>query len=431
MKVIVVGSGAREHALIWKLAQSPKVTALFAAPGNAGTAAIATNLDIKVSDFAALAAAVKANRIDLVVVGPEGPLVDGIVDYFNKLDIPIFGPDRAAAQLEGSKAFAKQLFQQNHIPCAHSETFSDLQQARAYIQKVGPPLVIKADGLAAGKGVIMAETSQQALEGVTAMMEGKAFGAAGEKVIIEEWLRGKEMSFFAISDGKSFLPLAPACDYKRALDGDQGLNTGGMGNYSPTIFYNPALEQKTISAIIQPTIMAMAQMGHPFRGILYAGLMIDDNQPKLLEYNVRFGDPECQVILPRLSSDLMDIILGVLNGNLETVKAVWNSDPCVAVVIASGGYPGSYRTGLPVSGLDQVDKDILVFHAGTKINEKGQIVTNGGRVFTIVASAPTIEEARAKIYANISRIKFEGAQYRRDIAQFQEITNNQETITKQ
>jgi phosphoribosylamine--glycine ligase len=418
LKVLVVGNGAREHALIWKLAQSPRIRSLFAAPGNAGTAQIATNLDIKPNDFAALGTAVKQNQIELVVVGPEGPLVEGIADYFQKLGIPIFGPSRAAAQLEGSKAFSKNLFQKNGIPCARSKTFSDLESARKYIQEMGAPLVIKADGLAAGKGVIMAETVQQALDGVSAIMESRAFGSAGDRVVIEEWLVGREMSFFAITDGQSVLPLVPACDYKRVSDGDLGLNTGGMGSYSPTTFYTHELGQKIISTIIEPTIRAMAEGGTPFQGILYAGLMVKDNQPKLLEYNVRFGDPECQVILPRLKSDFMDIVMGVVNKNLQSVKPDWNSDPCVGVVLASGGYPGNYRTGLPIHGLDAMSEDIIVFHAGTKIGESGQVLTNGGRVLTVVSTGSTIEEARQRIYSDIDKIQFEGAQYRRDIARF-------------
>lgn len=419
MKVLVVGNGAREHALVWKLTQSPKIKAVFAAPGNAGTAQIATNLDIKVSDFPGLAAAVKKNQIDLIVVGPEVPLVEGIVDYFQKLNVPIFGPTKAAAQLEGSKAFSKELFQKNGIPCAKSETFSDLEKAKTYLRKIGPPVVVKADGLAAGKGVIMAETLEEALEAASSIMESKAFGSAGDKVIIEQKLIGREMSFFAITDGKNVLPLAPACDYKRAFDGDQGLNTGGMGSYCPTAFYTPELGEKILKKIIEPTVRAMNTIGCPFQGILYAGLMINNNEPRLLEYNVRFGDPECQVILPRLKSDLLDIIFGVINQNLGSVTPLWTSDACVSVGIASGGYPGSYKTGLPISGLDKVDKDVIVFHAGTKIgNKPGEVLTNGGRVLSVTATGKSIEEARQKIYSNISKIHFEGMQYRKDIAKF-------------
>ena len=419
MKVLVVGNGAREHALVWKLTQSPKIKAVFAAPGNAGIAQIATNLDIKVSDFPGLAAAIHKNNIDLVVVGPEVPLVEGIVDYFQKLNVPIFGPTLAAAQLEGSKAFSKDLFQKNGIPCAKSETFSDLEKAKTYIYTIGAPVVIKADGLAAGKGVIMAETPEEALAAVSSIMESKAFGSAGDKVIIEQKLVGHEMSFFAVTDGKNVLPLAPACDYKRAFDDDQGLNTGGMGSYSPTLFYTPELGQKILKKIIEPTIKAMNLAGRPFQGILFAGLMVSDGEPKLLEYNVRFGDPECQVILARLKSDLLDIIMGVIERNLSGVTPGWTADTSVSVGIASGGYPGNYKTGLPISGLDKVDKDVLVFHAGTRTgNTPCEILTNGGRVLSVTATGKSIEEARNKIYSNVSKIHFEGMQYRKDIAKF-------------
>ena len=343
LKVLVVGNGAREHTLVWKLAQSPKVTEIFAAPGNAGTAQIATNLDIKPTDIESLAKAVKEKHIELVVVGPEAPLAEGIVDHFRKIGVPIFGPTRAAAQIEASKAFSKALLQKYNIPCARSQTFSDLASAKDYIRKQGAPLVIKADGLAAGKGVIMAETTEQALEAVSSMMEARAFGAAGDKVIIEEKLTGKEMSYFAFSDGKTILPMVPACDYKRVNDGDQGPNTGGMGSYSPPYFFTPALEKKVLNTIVEPTIKAMEKENRPYQSILYAGLMVNNNEPKVLEFNARFGDPECQVTLPRLKSDLLDIILGVINGNLKNVKAEWSEDACVGVVLASADIPAAIR----------------------------------------------------------------------------------------
>ncbi len=419
MKVLVIGSGAREHTLVWKLAQSPKIKALYAAPGNAGTAKIAHNLNIKAADKEALGRAVKDERIDLVVVGPEDPLADGVVDFFRKEGVPVFGPTRAAAQLEASKAFSKAFFQKYDIPCAHSETFNDLLLARDYVKKLETRLVIKADGLAAGKGVIMARDTREALEALDQVMKAKTFGSAGDKVIIEEWLTGKEMSFFAITDGRTILPLVPACDYKRINDGDQGLNTGGMGSYSPPYFFTPDLGKTVLDTIIEPTVTYMAREGRTYQGVLYAGLMVENNNPKLLEYNVRFGDPECQVILPRLKSDLMDIILGVVNGNLKSVKAEWTTDVCVGVILASGGYPEKYQTGYPISGLDQLDKDILVFHAGTKLGDQpGQILTNGGRVLTVAALGKNTDEARQKIYANIPKIHFEGMQYRKDIARF-------------
>jgi phosphoribosylamine--glycine ligase len=419
LKVLVVGNGAREHTLVWKLTQSPKVTETYAVPGNAGTARIATNLDIRPTDIESLAKIVQEKHIGLVVVGPEAPLAGGIVDHFQKLDVPIFGPTQAAAQIEGSKAFSKALMQKYGIPCAVSQTFDNLAEAREHIRRRGAPLVIKADGLAAGKGVIMAETVDQALEAVSSMMETKAFGPAGDTVIIEEKLSGKEMSYFAFSDGKTIMPMVPACDYKRVNDNDQGLNTGGMGSYSPPYFFTPDLGRKVIQTIMEPTIKAMEKENRPYRSVLYAGLMVKRNQPKVLEFNARFGDPECQVTLPRLKSDLVDILFGVINGNLGSVKAEWSSEACVGVVMASAGYPGSYKTGQPITGLDQVDKDIIVFHAGTKTGDKpGQVLTNGGRVLTVVAFGKTTNEAREKIYANLTRIHFEGCHYRKDIAKF-------------
>jgi phosphoribosylamine--glycine ligase len=401
------------------LARSKRVSEIFAAPGNAGTAQIAVNLDIKPTDFTALSKVVSEKRIDLIVVGPEAPLAEGIVDHFQKIGVPIFGPTQSAAQIEASKAFSKMLLQKYNIPCAKSQTFSDLTSAVDYIRKQGAPLVVKADGLAAGKGVIMAETTEQAIEAVSGMLENKAFGSAGDKVILEEKLTGREMSYFAFSDGNTILPMVPACDYKRVFDGDLGPNTGGMGSYSPPFFYTPELGQKVLSTIVEPTIKAMARENRRYKSILYSGLMVDHQEPKVLEFNARFGDPECQVTIPRLKSDLLDIIFGVINCNLKEVKAEWTEDVCMGVVMASAGYPGNYKTCLPITGLDKLDKDILVFHAGTKIGDKpGQVLTNGGRVLTVVTLAKTIKEAREKIYANLPRIQFEGCQYRKDIAKF-------------
>jgi phosphoribosylamine---glycine ligase len=321
--------------------------------------------------------------------------------------------------LEASKAFSKALFQKYNIPCAKSQTFTDQKTAQEYVKQQCAPLVIKADGLAAGKGVIMAETLDQAYEALSSIMESKAFGAAGNKVIVEEKLTGKEMSYFAVTDGTSILPMIPACDYKRANDGDQGLNTGGMGSYSPPYFYTAELGQNVLKAIVGPTVKAMDKENRRYQGVLYAGLMINNNEPKLLEYNARFGDPECQVIMPRLKSDLLDIILGVVNGDLKSVKPQWSESACVGVALASGGYPVKYKTGLPITGLDEVDKDVIVFHAGTRLGSRpGEVLTSGGRVLTVVALGKTTDEAREKIYANISRIKFEGAHYRKDIAKF-------------
>jgi phosphoribosylamine--glycine ligase len=415
----VIGNGAREHCLVWKLSQSPQISRLFAAPGNAGSGRIATNLDIKVSDFPSMLRKVEEERIELIVVGPEVPLAEGIVDFFQTRGVAIFGPSRAAAQLEASKAFSKALFQKYHVPCAESQTFSNLADAAEYIREKGAPLVVKADGLAAGKGVIMAESEEEALTAASSILEAKTFGAAGEKVVIEEKLSGQEMSCFAVSDGENVLPLAPACDYKRAEDDDQGLNTGGMGSYSPPYFFTPELEKKVLSTIIHPTVEAMRLEGRPFRGVLFAGLMVKDGIPKVLEFNVRLGDPETQVILPRLESDLLEIILGAVKGDLKSVKARWSAKACVGVVVASGGYPAEYKTGFLINGLDRLDPDLLVFHAGTKAGSAGgQTVTSGGRVLTVVALGHDVHVARQKIYTNIDKIEFEGSRYRKDIARF-------------
>jgi phosphoribosylamine---glycine ligase len=418
MKVLVIGSGAREHTLVWKLSQSPKVNEIYAAPGNAGTAGIAVNLDIKATNKDSLSKAVKEKKIDLIIVGPEDPLAEGVVDYFRKIGVPIFGPTQAAAQIEASKSFTKELMFKYKVPCAQSQTFTELAAAQAYVRKQGPPLVIKADGLAAGKGVVVAETEEQALEALSNMMSSRAFGVAGDKVIIEEKLIGKEMSYFSVTDGAFILPMIPACDYKRANDGDQGPNTGGMGSYSPPYFFTPALEQKILGSIVRPVIQAMDKENRRYQGVLYSGLMINNNEPKVVEFNARFGDPECQVIMPRLKSDLMDIILGTVNSNLQSVKPEWTTEACVGVALASGGYPGSYKTGLTITGLDTVDKDVVVFHAGTKLGEGKQVLTSGGRVLTVVALGKTTREAREKIYANLPRIKFAGMHFRKDIANF-------------
>lgn len=419
MKILVVGSGAREHTLIWKLSRSPKVNEIYAAPGNAGIGQTAINLDIKATDFPGLAGAVREKHIDLIVVGPEDPLALGIVDYFQKLGIPTFGPTQAAAQLEASKVFSKDLMQRYGIPCAKSVSFNEFTKAKEYAVKKGTALWIKADGLAAGKGAVFAEDTAKAVEILSSMMESKVFGTSGEKVVIEDVLQGREMSAFIITDGKTSIPVVPACDYKRVNDGDQGPNTGGMGSYSPPVFLTMELLQKVDAVVMAPVVRAMAKESRTYQGVIYGGLMIDKGEPSVIEFNSRFGDPECQVILPRLESDLMDIILGTVNGNLNTVKPRWSEDACVGVAVASGGYPGKYQTGYPISGLDSIDKDIMVFHAATKLSPDGkQILTSGGRVLTVVARGGTLKEAREKVYANVSRIHFEGCHYRKDIALF-------------
>jgi len=413
----VVGGGAREHTLVWKLAQSPRVKEIYAAPGNAGTAQLAHNLDISPTDIESLAEFSKENKIDLTVVGPEAPLAAGIADRFLSLGLPIFGATKAAAEIESSKVFAKELMQKYHLPCAQSASFADYHQAKEYVRRQKPPMVVKADGLAAGKGVVIAESVPQALEALASFMEAKTLGAAGDQVIIEECLEGKEMSAFAFTDARTVVPMAPACDYKRIYDNDRGPNTGGMGSFSPPQFLDAALDKAVQESIMAPAVKAMRQEERPYQSILYGGLMITNSGPKVLEFNARFGDPETQVVLPRLKTDLVDIMLAVVNGNLDQINIEWSEAACVGVVMASAGYPGSYRTGFPVTGLDELDKEILVFHAGTKTGPaKGQVLTNGGRVLTVVATGKDIKEAGEKVYHNISRIHFEGGYYRRDIA---------------
>ena len=419
MRILVVGSGAREHTIVWKLSQSPKVKALYTAPGNAGTARIAENLDIAANDIKSLAKAAQQKNIDLVVVGPEVPLAEGIVDHFESIGIPIFGASKLAAEIESSKVFSKSLMQKYNIPCAKSISFSDFSAAKEYVQKQKPPVVIKADGLAAGKGVVVAATIDEAIAALTDFMQGKKLGAAANQVLVEDFMKGREMSFFAFSDGTTVLPLVSACDYKRVNDGDRGPNTGGMGSYSPPVFNTPALQKKIMETIMLPTIQAMAKEGRQYRSILYGGLMVDKDNVRVVEFNARFGDPETQVILPRLKTDLVDIILAVVKGKLSQTKIETTEDACVGVVLASGGYPDTYKTGFPISGLLDVDKDVMVFHAGTKVGATPwEVLTNGGRVLTVVAMGKSLAEARAKAYDNASRITFEGCHYRKDIALF-------------
>ena len=419
MKVLVVGNGGREHAITWKLVQSPKIKELYTAPGNAGTARIAQNLDIAANDIKSLAKAAQQKNIDLVVVGPEVPLSEGIVDHLESLGIPAFGASKLAAEIESSKVFSKALMQKYNIPCAKSVSFTDYAQAKEYVQKQKLPIVIKADGLAAGKGVVVALKMEEALVALTDFMQDKKLGAAANQVLVEEFLAGREMSYFAFSDGINVLPMVSACDYKRVNDGDKGPNTGGMGSYSPPVFNSPALQKLAMDMIMVPTIKAMAQEGRQYRGVLYGGLMVNKESVKVLEFNARFGDPETQVILPRLKTDLLDIILAIVKGKLNQINIECSDDACVGVVMASGGYPGNYKTGLPISGLLDVDSDVMVFHAGTKIGATPwEVLTNGGRVLTVAAMGKTIAEAREKAYNNVSRIHFDGCHYRKDIALF-------------
>jgi phosphoribosylamine--glycine ligase len=392
------------------------VEKVFAAPGNAGTAAIAENLNLRPTDIEGLGKAAKEKGIDLIVVGPEAPLASGIVDYFDSLGIPIFGPTKAATQVESSKVFARNLMEKYGIPCPKGATFSSYSEAREYLREQHLPVVIKAEGLAAGKGVIIAGSLAEAHKALGDVMEAKIFGSAGDRVIIDEYLSGREVSLIAFTDGKTVSPMLPACDYKKIGDNDQGPNTGGMGSYSPPGFFSAQMTKKVTKDILLPTVKAMAREGLPYKGVLYLGLMIVNGEPVVLEFNARFGDPETQVILPLLKTDLVDILMAVVQGNLDQVKIEWSPESCVGVVMASGGYPGSYKTNFLIQGIDSVDKDVLVFHAGTKLGNDGIIYTDGGRVLTVVGVGQDMAEAREKVYRNIPNIYFEGCYYRKDIA---------------
>jgi len=392
------------------------VEKVFAAPGNAGTVAIAENLNLRPTDIEGLGKAAKEKGIDLVVVGPEAPLASGIVDYFNNLGISIFGPTKAGTQVESSKVFARNLMEKCGVPCPKGAIFSSYSEAYEYLQQQRPPIVIKADGLAAGKGVIIAGSLVEADRTLGDIMEAKIFGSAGDRVIIDEYLNGREVSLIAFTDGKTVSPMVPACDYKKIGDNDQGPNTGGMGSYTPPGFFSAGMTEKVTQDILVPVVQAMAKEGILYKGVLYVGLMIVNGEPVVLEFNARFGDPETQVVLPLLKTDLVDILMAVAKGDLDRVKIEWSSEACVGVVMASGGYPGSYKTDLPIRGIDRVDKDVLVFHAGTKLGNDGIIYTDGGRVLTVSGVGRDMTEAREKVYRNISNIYFEDCYYRKDIA---------------
>ena len=428
MRVLVVGGGAREHAILWKLAQSPRDPRLFAAPGNAGTAALAENLPIAADDVDALAAAARDYALDLTIVGPEIPLVLGIADRFRAEGLRLFGPTAAAARIEGSKSFAKQLMRDAGVPTAPFAIFDDPDEARAYVRSRGAPIVVKADGLAAGKGVVVAQTADEALAAVNAAMTDDAFGEAGRRVVIEDCLTGQEVSVFCFTDGARATPLAAACDYKRVFDGDRGPNTGGMGGYSPPPWWDAELERRIRETCIEPVIRQLARQGAPYVGALYGGLMLTDDGPAVIEFNARLGDPEAELILPRLETDLLDVVDAALNGGLPALDLRWSADCAVGVVLASGGYPGSYQTGFPITGLRDAEKSALVFHAGTAnrsaspapqpADPMGAVVSAGGRVLTLVGCAPTMDGARAKAYAAASAASFAGKQFRSDVAAF-------------
>lgn len=415
MRVLVVGSGAREHALAWKLAQSPRVDRLYCAPGNPGTARLAENVPIPVSDVPALVEWAAANRIDLTIVGPEDPLVAGIVDRLQARGLAAFGPTASAARIEGSKAWAKDLMVRCGIPTARGAAFDAAGAAREYVRSQKPPLVVKADGLAAGKGVVVAHSADEALAAVDACMEQGIFGEAGRRVVVEECLSGTEVSVLALVDGERAVPLIPACDYKPVFDGDRGPNTGGMGSYAPPRFVTPDLYNRIATTVLDPVVARLAAEGSPYRGVLYAGLMLTANGPKVLEFNARFGDPETQAVLPLLESDLAELALAGATGQLSPEMVKWRPGACCAVVLASGGYPGRYEVGKEIAGLDDLDSDVVAFHAGTRA-VGGRVVTAGGRVLTIAATGQTMAEARNHAYANVRRVTFAGVHYRTDIA---------------
>jgi phosphoribosylamine--glycine ligase len=418
MKILIVGSGGREHALAWRVAQSSLVEIVYVAPGNAGTGLEmgVENIPFAADDIDGLLDFAAQQQIGLTIVGPEAPLVAGIVDRFTAAGLPCFGPSAAAAQLEGSKAFAKDFMARHGIPTAAYGNFTDIDEAVAFIREHGAPIVVKADGLAAGKGVIIAHTTEEAEIAVNDMLAGNAFGEAGHRVVVEEFLTGEEASFIVMADGEFILPLATSQDHKARDEGDLGPNTGGMGAYSPAPVIDHELHQHAMKTVIQPTVRGMAEQGMPFTGFLYAGLMISpDGETKVLEFNVRFGDPETQPIMMRLQSDLAELCLAAVHGNLDQVDISWDPRPALGVVMAAGGYPGSYSKGQVISGLDAANQgDTRVFHAGTKLLD-GQVVANGGRVLCVCAMADTVSEAANAAYSGCDKIHWDGAFIRRDI----------------
>lgn len=416
MRVMVVGSGAREHALAAKLAQSSEVDRVLCAPGNAGTSGVAENLAIKPDDVDALVAVARERAVELVVVGPEAPLVAGLVDALEDAGIPAFGPRRAAARLEGSKVFAKQLMARYGVPTAGFEVFEDADAADAYVRRVGRPWVVKADGLAAGKGVIVASSVDETLEGIDRIMRHREFGDAGARVVLEDRLDGEEVSFHVICDGSHAVALAAAQDHKRLLDGDQGPNTGGMGAYSPPAIVDDAMHAEIVSTVVEPTLQGLQQEGIPMRGALFIGLMIADGKPWVLEYNVRFGDPECQVLLSRWQGDVLPLLQGAATGALADAQTRWEAPASLCVVLASEGYPGSYPKGRVIRGLREAAglEGVEIFHAGTASRD-GEIVTSGGRVLSVTARGDDVDQAAQRAYAAADRIHFEGMQLRRDI----------------
>ena len=417
MKVLVIGGGGREHSLVWKIAQSPQVSKIFCAPGNPGISELAECIDITADQTSLLCEFAVKENIGLTVVGPEAPLADGIVDVFSKHNLKVFGPDKKAAILEDSKVFSKLLLRKHGIPTADFKCFDDHGQARHYILSRGAPIVVKADGLSKGKGVFVCKTNDEALLAIDSIMKDRVFGNAGDQVVIEECLIGEEVSLLAFTDGRTIVPMESSQDHKTVYDGDEGPNTGGMGAYSPVPIMTSELYRGVEKNILVPTVHAMNKEGRPYKGVIYIGLMITSAGPMVLEFNVRFGDPEAQVILTRMKSDIVPIMLATISGDLDNVDLEWLPQASVCVVMASGGYPGQYDNGKEIKGLDSLknQEGISVFHAGTK-SENEKIVTNGGRVLNVVACGRDIKEAQKKVYEAVSKISFDGAHYRRDIA---------------
>ena len=419
MRILLIGGGGREHALAWKLVQSPKVEKLYAAPGNPGMALLqkCECINLNVDDLEGVADYAEEKSIDLTVVGPEAPLVAGLADVFKRRGLPVFGPSKAAAQLEGSKAFSKELMAKYNIPTAFFKICEDIETAKAYVEEKGAPIVVKADGLAAGKGVVVAMTKAEALEAIDEMMGDHKFGAAGARLVLEEYMEGEEASLLAFTDGKTVVPMIAAQDHKRVFDGDEGPNTGGMGTYAPAPVMTDILRLKATELILKPIVEAMAKEGTPYQGCLYAGLMVKGDSVKVVEFNCRFGDPETQVVLPLLDGDLAEIMLACATGTLDKAEVAWHDKAAVCVVMASGGYPESYEKGKEITGLAaaEEDKDVVVFHAGTKAAE-GKIVTSGGRVLGVTAVDTTIKAARDRAYTAVEKIAFEKNFYRKDIA---------------
>lgn len=426
MKVLVVGSGGREHAICTSVAKSPRVDRIYCAPGNAGIAALAECVPIGAMEFDKLAAFAKEKEIDLTIIGMDDPLVAGIVDVFEAEGLKVFGPRKNAAILEGSKAFSKDLMKKYHIPTAAYENFTEPEEALKYLETAKLPIVLKASGLALGKGVLICNTLEEAKEGVRTIMEEKKFGSAGETMVIEEYMTGREVSVLSFVDGKTIRIMSSAQDHKRAQDGDQGLNTGGMGTFSPSPFYTEEVDAFCRSYIYQPTVDAMAAEGRPFQGVIFFGLMLTPEGPKVLEYNARFGDPEAQVVLPRMKNDIIDVMEACVDGTLDTIDLQFEDNAAVCVVLASEGYPVSYEKGIPIRGFERFEgkEDYFCFHAGTRQNEQGQIVTNGGRVLGITATGKDLKEARTKAYEAAEWIEFSNKYMRHDIGKaIDEVSN--------